>query len=40
MRQYENLDLGHAVFCAGQAVGGDPFVVLLVDDFLADSNLA
>ena len=28
--------LGHAVLCAERAVGGDPFAVLLADDFLTD----
>ena len=30
------LGLGHAVLCAERAVGGDPFAVLLADDFLTD----
>ena len=34
VRQPEQLGLGHAVLCAERAVGGDPFVVLLADDFL------
>jgi len=36
VRQAEQLGLGHAVLCAERAVGGDPFAVLLADDFLAD----
>lgn len=36
VRQPEQLGLGHAVLCAERAVGGDPFVVLLADDFLTD----
>ena len=36
VRQAEPLGLGHAVLCAERAVGGDPFVVLLADDFLTD----
>ena len=36
MRQPEQLGLGHAVLCAERAVGGDPFAVLLADDFLTD----
>ena len=36
MRQAEQLGLGHAVLCAERAVGGDPFAVLLADDFLTD----
>jgi UTP--glucose-1-phosphate uridylyltransferase len=34
VRQPEQLGLGHAVLCAERVVGGDPFVVLLADDFL------
>jgi UTP--glucose-1-phosphate uridylyltransferase len=34
VRQAEQLGLGHAVLCAERAVGGDPFAVLLADDFL------
>ena len=36
VRQAEQLGLGHAIFCAERAVGGDPFAVLLADDFLTD----
>jgi len=36
VRQNEQLGLGHAVLCAERAVGGDPFAVLLADDFLTD----
>jgi len=36
VRQSEQLGLGHAVFCAERAVAGDPFAVLLADDFLTD----
>ena len=36
VRQAEQLGLGHAVLCAERAVGGDPFAMLLADDFLAD----
>ena len=36
VRQSEQLGLGHAVLCAERAVGGDPFAVLLADDFLTD----
>jgi UTP-glucose-1-phosphate uridylyltransferase len=32
----EQLGLGHAVLCAERAVAGDPFAVLLADDFLTD----
>ncbi len=34
VRQAEQLGLGHAVLCAERAVSGDPFAVLLADDFL------
>lgn len=34
MRQSEQLGLGHAVLCAERAIGNEPFVVLLADDFL------
>ena len=34
VRQPEQLGLGHAVLCAERAIGGDPFAVLLADDFL------
>ena len=36
VRQAEQLGLGHAVLCAERAVGGDPFAVILADDFLTD----
>ena len=36
MRQAEQLGLGHAVLCGERAVGGDPFAVLLADDFLTN----
>jgi len=36
VRQAEQLGLGHAVLCAERAVAGDPFAVLLADDFLTD----
>jgi UTP--glucose-1-phosphate uridylyltransferase len=38
VRQAEQLGLGHAVLCAERAVAGEPFVVLLADDFLTDYN--
>ena len=38
VRQAEQLGLGHAVLCAERAVGGDPFAVLLADDFLTESE--
>ncbi|MGB1064168.1 MAG: UTP--glucose-1-phosphate uridylyltransferase GalU [Paracoccaceae bacterium] len=34
MRQPEQLGLGHAVLCAERAIGNEPFVVILADDFL------
>ena len=34
VRQAEQLGLGHAVLCAERVVGGDPFAVLLADDFI------
>ena len=36
VRQSQQLGLGHAVLCAERVVGGDPFAVLLADDFLTD----
>jgi UTP--glucose-1-phosphate uridylyltransferase len=36
VRQPEQLGLGHAVLCAERAVAGDPFAVILADDFLTD----
>ncbi|XXK29962.1 UTP--glucose-1-phosphate uridylyltransferase GalU [Rhodobacteraceae bacterium nBUS_24] len=39
VRQAEQLGLGHAVLCAERAVGGNPFAVLLADDFLTDHEL-
>ena len=36
VRQAEQLGLGLAVLCAERAVGGNPFAVLLADDFLID----
>ena len=36
VRQAEPMGLGHAVLCAERAVGGEPFAVLLADDFLTD----
>jgi UTP--glucose-1-phosphate uridylyltransferase len=36
VRQAEQLGLGHAVLCAERVVGGDPFAVLLADDFLTN----
>ena len=36
VRQAQQLGLGHAILCAEGAVGDDPFVVMLADDFLTD----
>jgi len=36
VRQADQLGLGHAILCAERAVAGDPFAVLLADDFLTD----
>ena len=36
VRQAEQVGLGHAVLCAERAVAGDPFAVILADDFLTD----
>jgi len=36
VRQPEQLGLGQAVLCAERAVAGEPFAVLLADDFLTD----
>jgi UTP--glucose-1-phosphate uridylyltransferase len=38
VHQAEQLGLGDAVFCADCAVSGDPFAVLLADDFLTDCD--
>jgi UTP--glucose-1-phosphate uridylyltransferase len=40
VRQSEALGLGHAINCAKNAVGSEPFTVLLADDYysLSDSN--
>ena len=37
VRQAEQLGLGHAVLCSERAVAGDPFAVLLADDFVTDN---
>jgi UTP--glucose-1-phosphate uridylyltransferase len=36
VRQAQQLGLGHAVLCAERAVGDEPFIVILADDFLTD----
>jgi len=36
VRQPEQFGLGHAVLCAERALAGEPFAVLLADDFLTD----
>ena len=38
VRQAEQLGLGHAVLCAERVVAGEPFAVLLADDFLRCDN--
>jgi len=39
VQQDEPLGLGHAVLCAEDAVGDEPFAVLLADDLIDDSRL-
>lgn len=39
VQQDEPRGLGHAVLCAEEAVGDEPFVVLLADDLIDDSRL-
>lgn len=39
VRQPEQLGLGHAVLCAERAVAGEPFAVLLADDFLTENEM-
>ncbi len=38
VRQHQPLGLGHAVLCAREAVGDEPFAVLLGDDLIADQG--
>jgi UTP--glucose-1-phosphate uridylyltransferase len=38
VRQSEQLGLGHAVLCAERVIGGDPFAVLLADDFITSDG--
>jgi UTP--glucose-1-phosphate uridylyltransferase len=38
VRQAEQLGLGHAILCAERAVGGEPFAVLLADDFVKTNS--
>lgn len=38
VRQSSPLGLGHAVLCAKQVVGNEPFAVLLADDLIAGEN--
>ena len=42
VRQSNPLGLGHAILCAERAVAGEPFAVLLADDFIMpeDSNVS
>ena len=39
VRQSEQLGLGHAIMCAERAVGNEPFVVVLADDFIYHEGL-
>jgi UTP--glucose-1-phosphate uridylyltransferase len=39
VHQHEPLGLGHAVGCGREAVGDEPFAVLLPDEIMADSSL-
>jgi UTP--glucose-1-phosphate uridylyltransferase len=39
VRQAEQLGLGHAIMCAERAVGNEPFVVVLADDFIYHEGL-
>lgn len=38
VRQPDHLGLGHAVLCAERAVGGEPFAVILADDFVTNNK--
>ena len=38
VRQAEQLGLGNAVLCAERAVGNEPFMVILADDFLVSET--
>lgn len=38
IRQQEPLGLGHAVWCARNVVGNEPFAVILADDFFIDGE--
>lgn len=38
IRQPEALGLGHAILCAKQVVGNEPFAVLLADDLMSHEN--
>lgn len=38
IRQPEALGLGHAILCAKQVVGNEPFAVLLADDLMSNEN--
>lgn len=38
IRQSEALGLGHAILCAKQVVGNEPFAVLLADDLMTGDN--
>ena len=36
--QQEQLGLGHAIFCCSEAIGQEPFAVLLPDDIIYNEN--
>ena len=36
VRQPQQLGLGHAILCAERVIAGEPFAVLLADDFITD----
>lgn len=38
VRQQEPLGLGHAVWCARNLIGAEPFAILLADDFILDQQ--
>ena len=39
VRQSEQLGLGHAVACAENVIGNEPFAVILADDFLVSKKI-
>ncbi len=38
VRQYEQLGLGHAVWCARKLIGNEPFAVMLTDDIIVGES--